>query len=393
MSAMLTGIKVLEMANVISGPFGSMLLADLGAEVIKVEMPGTGDPFRNWAGEDAGEHPAFAAFNRGKKSITVNVKTEEGRALYLRFDSDVDVVLDNFRPGILDKLGVGYDEICKTNSEVVYCAATGMGTVGPYRDRPTYDAIAQAMSGLWSQLSDVEDPEPVGPPLSDQLTGIYTAYGILGALVSKLKTGKGRKINVSMLGASLAFQPLAVADYLLSGKVADKSSRPHLSQSYTFVGQDGLSFAVHLSSPPKFWKALLVTVGRPELEKDPRFVKKADRVDHYDELRAELQAEFARRPREYWLAELVANDVPAGPIYTIEEALNDPQVKALDMVRTFGTGTRATPLVGYGVDDETRPRDEAHRPVPGLGEHTGEILTNIGYSQEEIESLVRAGAV
>lgn len=393
MSAMLAGIKVLEMANVISGPYGSMLLADLGAEVIKVEMPGAGDPFRNWAGEDAGVHPAFAAFNRGKKSVTVNVKTEEGRELYLRLASEVDVVLDNFRPGILDKLGVGYDAICKTNPEVVYCAATGMGTVGPYRDRPTYDAIAQAMSGLWSQLSDIEDPEPVGPPLSDQLTGIYTAYGILGALVSKLKTGKGRKINVSMLGASLAFQPLAVADYLLSGKVANKSSRPHLSQSYTFVGKDGLSFAVHLSSPPKFWKALLETVGRPELRKDPRFIKKADRVAHYDELRAELQVQFSKRPREQWLTELVANDVPAGPIYTIEEALNDPQVRALDMVRTFGTGKRATPLVGYGVDDPERPRDEAQRPVPGLGEHTREILAAIGYGEEEIESLVRIGAV
>ena len=393
MSAMLAGIKVLEMANVISGPYGGMLLADLGAEVIKVEMPGAGDPFRNWAGEGAGVRPAFAAFNRGKKSITVNVKTEEGKELYLRLASEVDVVLDNFRPGFLDKLGVGYDAIRKTNPEVVYCAATGMGTVGPYRDRPTYDAIAQAMSGLWSQLSDVDDPEPVGPPLSDQLTGLYTAYGILGALVSKLKTGKGRKINVSMLGASLAFQPLAVADYLLSGKVANKSSRPHLSQSYTFVGKDGLSFAVHLSSPPKFWKALLETVGREELEKDPRFIKKADRVAHYDELRAELQAEFSKRAREQWLTELVANDVPTGPIYTIEEALGDPQVKALDMVRTFGTGERATPLVGYGVDDPERPRDEAQRPVPGLGEHTREILAAIGYGDEEIEALVRTGAV
>lgn len=393
MSAMLSGIRVLEMANVISGPYGGMLLADLGAEVIKVEMPGTGDPFRNWAGEGDGVRPAFAAFNRGKKSVTVNVKAEEGRELYLHLASEADVVLDNFRPGTLDKMGVGYEAICRTNPEVIYCAASGMGPVGPYRDRPTYDAIAQAMSGLWSQLTDIEDPEPVGPPLSDQLTGMFTAYGILGALVSRLLNGKGRKIDVSMLGASLAFQPLAVADYMLSGTVADKSSRPRLSQSYTFVGKDGLAFAVHLSSPPKFWKALLDTLDRADLAEDTRFAKKADRVAHYDELRAELQKEFRHRPREEWLDLLVANDVPAGPIYTIKEALDDPQVKALDMVRTFGEGTRATPLVGYGVDYAGKPADEAKRPVPELGEHTEEILERLGYDHKAIAALRKAGAV
>jgi formyl-CoA transferase len=191
----------------------------------------------------------------------------------------------------------------------------------------------------------------------------------------------------------LAFQPLAVADYLLSGLVANKSSRPHLSQSYTFLGKDGLPFAVHLSSPTKFWVALLATVGRPELAEDPRFIRKADRVAHYDDLRAELQKEFSERSRSEWLTALVANEVPAGPIYTIEEALQDPQVETLSMVRTFGNGDRATSLVGYGFDDLDRPRDEAQRPVPELGEHTREILADVGYDEDQIEHLIRQSVV
>lgn len=393
MQAMLSGVRVLEMANVISGPYGGMLLADLGAEVIKIEMPGNGDPFRGWSGEDGAVNPPFAAFNRGKKSVTVNVKSEEGREVYMRLAKEADVVLDNFRPGTLDRLGVGYEAIREHNPEVIYCAATGMGHVGPYRERPTYDAIAQAMSGLWSQLTDVNNPEPVGPPLSDQLTGLFAAYGILGALVSRGLTGKGRKIDVSMLGASLAFQPLAVADFLLSEKVADKTSRAHISQSYAFVASDGLPFAVHLSSPPKFWQSLLAAVERPDLADDPRFAKKPARVAGYDELRAELQKEFVKLPRQEWLDILASNDVPSGPIYTIDEALSDPQVKALDLVRTFGAGSRATTLAGCAVSYEDSPRDEADKPVPYLGEHNETILIGLGYSTQDIERLQGDGAI
>lgn len=167
--------------------------------------------------------------------------------------------------------------------------------IGPYRERPTYDAIAQAMSGLWSQLTDIHDPEPVGPPISDQLTGLYAAYGILAALVHRQRTGTGRRLEVSMLGASIAFQPHAAAEYLMSNRIAGKTTRARVSQSYSFVGSDGLPFAVHMSSPPKFWTALLKVVDRPELAQDSRFATKPDRETHYDELRAELQAIFISR--------------------------------------------------------------------------------------------------
>ncbi|MDP2619994.1 MAG: CaiB/BaiF CoA-transferase family protein [Hyphomicrobiales bacterium] len=389
---MLSGLKVLEMANVISGPYGAMLLGDLGAEVIKVEMPGAGDPFRKWAGGGEGIRPSFAAFNRGKKSVTINVKSNRGREAYLRLASKVDVVIDNFRPGTLDGFGVGYDEIYKTNPTVIYCAATGMGPTGPYRDRPTYDAIAQAMSGLWSQLTDMQDPEPVGPPMSDQLTGLFAAYGILGSLVSRSLSGKGRKIDVSMLSASVAFQPLAIAEYLLSGVIPDKTSRPHASQSYAFVASDGLPFAIHLSSPPKFWRSLLKAVNRPDLAEDPRFLDKADRVRNYGVLRQELSKLFSTRPRREWLDVLGASDVPAGPILNIAEALSDPQVESLNMVKTFGKGHRALPLAAcaVGYDDSI---DEAERPVPLLGEHTVQVLSELGYEESEIHRMKDDGAI
>lgn len=392
MTGLLSGVKVLEMANVISGPYGGMLLADLGAEVIKVEMPGAGDPFRKWAGDDKAILPAFAAYNRGKKSITINVKTEAGRELYLKLASDVDVVLENFRPGTLDRFCVGYDEVVKRNPKVIYCSATGMGNKGPYRDRPTYDAIAQALSGLWSQFTDLENPEAVGPPMSDQLTGLFTAYGILGALVSRSLSGKGRKIDVSMLSASLAFQPLVVADYLQKGVVADKTSRSHRSQSYAFVASDGLPFAIHLSSPPKFWRGLLKALEREDLAEDSRFAVKTDRIANYGVLRTELQKVVGEQPRAYWLDRLTQYDVPSGPIYTIAETLSDPQVDTLQMVRTFGDGERAMPLVGYAVDYTGTP-DESQRPVPELGEHTEEILGNLEYGEDEITTLRESGAI
>ena len=391
---MLEGIRVVEMANVISGPFSGMLLADMGAEVVKVEMPRLGDPFRSWAGTDQAIAPSFAAYNRGKKSVTINAKSEPGREAYRRIVESADVVLDNFRPGTLDRMGIGPEALCAADSTLIYCSLCGLGTVGPDRDRPTYDAIAQGMSGLWSQLTDIEAPEAVGPPMSDQLTGLYAANAILGALVARGRNGgQGQHLEVSMLGASLAFQPHAVAEYLATGAVAGKVSRAHISQSYAFAAVDGLPFTVHLSSQPKFWAALVRAVDRPELESDPRFADKRDRHRHYGALKDELQAVFGMRPRAEWLSVLQEADVPAAPIHTIDRALSDPQVQAIGMVRRFGTGERATDLIGYGYGSSAGVPDPAARPVPQLGEHTDEILTACGFDASERAVMREVGAV
>jgi formyl-CoA transferase len=392
MGGPLEGIRVLEMANVISGPYAGMLLADLGAEVIKVELPGEGDNFRHWDAEPGALRPQFAAYNRGKKSVTIDVRKEGGKECYLRLAERVDVVLENFRPGTLERMGVGYEQVRRRNPEVIYCSITGMGSRGPERNRPTYDAVVQAKSGLWSQLTDLTDPEPVGPPICDQLAGLYAAYGILAALHRRDRTGRGQRLEVSMLSAGLAFQTNAIADYLMTGAVADKLSRARRSQSYAFVAGDGRPFAVHLSTPHKFWQGLCEAAGRPELLEDPRFRTKGDRIRNYHELRRELAATFRTRPRDEWLARFEQHDVPAGPLHTVAEALEDPQVRHLDMVRTWGEGERAVRLVGFPVEMEGTPLSPG-LPPPALGEHTEEILAELGYVPEQIARLREEGAI
>jgi formyl-CoA transferase len=372
----LDGIRVVEMANIITGPFTGMTLADLGADVIKVEMPGVGDNFRQWAGEDGQFNPPFAAFNRGKRSVALDVRTDEGAERYLRLTGTADVVVENFRPGTLDRLGVGYDAVRAGNPRVVYCAISGMGTSGPDSGRPTYDAIAQALSGLWSQLTDLDAPEPVGPPLADQLGGVFAAQGVLAALLHRERTGEGQRVDVSMLEAALGFQAIAISGHTMQGAPADKSSRARRSQTYAFVARDGRPFAIHLSTPDKFWRGLAEAAERPDLVADPRFASKRDRIEHYDELRAELAAVFAKNDRRVWLDRLRERDVPAAPINTIAEALEEPQVRHLDVLRTFGDGDQALRLMGSPVRYSTFPSQGGLRP-PWVGEHTDEVMREI----------------
>lgn len=380
------------MANVISGPCAGMLLADLGADVVKVEMPRGGDVFRVWGGDNHVVSPPFAAFNRDKRSITIDVKTEAGVDCFLRLVRTADVVLENFRPGVLDRLGVGYEQIAEVNPSVIYCAISGMGRTGPESHRPTYDAVAQALSGLWSQFTDLDDPEPVGPALCDQLAGMYAAYGVLGALVGRASTGQGQRLDVSMLGAGLSFQSIAVAGWLIGGVGADKSARAHRSQTYSFNDAQGLPFAIHLSTPDKFWRGLATAVERLDLLTDPRFVDKRSRIANYDVLRDELRSVFRTGERADWLARLAAQDVPCAPINTIGEALDEPQVRHLGVVQTFGTGDGAVELAGSPVDFA------GHAPgprsgVPRIGEHTDELLIEVGLSPEEIEDLRLKSAI
>lgn len=373
MAGPLEGIRVLEMASVISGPYAGMLLADLGASVIKVEMPGTGDVFRLWEGDYTQIRPYFAAYNRGKRSVTVDIRTGEGRAAYLRLASESDVLIENFRPGTLDRYSIGYEAVREVAPAIVYCSISGMGAEGPYRDRPVYDAIAQALSGLWSQLTDMANPEPVGPAICDQLTSLYAVNGIMAALVRRSITGEGQQLQTSMLAAAMAFQTVPIADYSMEGKVADKWSRPRRSLSFAFVAADGQPFAIHLSTPHKFWAGLLAAAGMPELADDPRFADKAARIRHYDELRELLAGAFRERPRQEWLARLTEHDVPCAPINTIAEAMADPQVRFAHLIRSFGLPGRTADLAGFPVGFSATPCQPG-LPPPRAGEHTHEIL-------------------
>jgi crotonobetainyl-CoA:carnitine CoA-transferase CaiB-like acyl-CoA transferase len=363
----LSGITVIEVASFIAGPYVAMLLADLGAQVIKLEVPGSGDPFREW-GEDRGASPQFAAFNRNKRSVECDLKSDAGRRLLSRLLAGADVLVENMRPGKMAALGLGYDELHQAHPRLIYCSVTGMGPTGPASQQPAYDAIVQARSGLWSLFTSREAPEAIGPALSDQIAGLFAVQGVLAALVFRDRAGVGQLVEANMLAASAAFLTAPIAEYTMTGTVDGPYTRAHRSQSFAFVTRDGLPLAVHLSSPPKFWTGLLTAVGAVHLANDERFKDKSSRVLHYEELRAILAEIFVTKDRDEWLDLLWRQDVPAAPIQDVGEALRDPQILHQGLLREFGRGADAVTLVGCPVTFSASPCLSAE-PVPPLGSH------------------------
>lgn len=388
MSDVLAGVVVLEIAQVITGPMAGLQLAELGADVVKVEPPDRGDSFRRWEGGGDGVPASFAAYNRGKRSVTLDVKTEEGRELYLRLAERADVVLENFRPGVMDAAGIGPHALRARFPRLVYCSITGSGTTGPRAMQPTYDAVAQATSGLWSQFTDLAAPEPLGPPLADQLTALYATIGVLAALERRRRTGEGSVVEVSMLSACMAFQTLALTGVLAGEEVPDRATRARRSLTFAFQGADGLPFCVHLSSPQKFWTALCEALEQPALATDPRFAAKRDRTAAYVELRTVLQGHFAARPRAAWLACLAAHGVPAAPLQHLGEVVDDEQARAIGMLPDAG-GRRF--LAGAVSCDGARAAAAA--PPPVLGQDTDAVLTELGCSPADVARLRAEGVV
>ena len=371
----LDGIRVLEFANYVSGPFAGMLLSDLGAEVIKVETPDGGDPFRMWGKTDY--NGTFGSMNRNKKSVTLDLKTKDGQAAARKLALSADVIIENFRAGAMERLGLGYDALAADNPKLVYCSITGFGSDGPYRNRPGYDTVGQAMSGLLAVLTDRKAPQPMGISLSDHLSGTFAAYGILAALMARNATGRGQKVETSLLQATLAFLGENAANYFEDGRVPSRATRCQRAQVFAFTAGDGLPFVVHLSSPEKFWQGLLTVIGRPEFATDERFKTREMRVRNYDALCAELIAAFQARPRADWLALLEKQDVPSGPLNTIDEVFADPQVTALGMRKDLPHRSRGTvSVVGNPVRlSATPPRVETS--APDLGQHNDELLSGL----------------
>jgi formyl-CoA transferase len=384
-TAALQGVTVLELASYLTGPYAAMLLGDLGAEVIKVEERLYGDPFRGW-GED-GYNSTFCCVNRNKKSVTLNLKTEEGRGIFLNLAAQADVMIENFRPGVVKELGLDYETVRERMPQIIYCSISGFGQEGLYRDLPGYDTIGQAMGGLLSLMTDLENPAPVGVSVSDHVTGIFACYGILAALYARERTGHGQKVETSLLQSTVSFVQEAAARYFVAGAVPTRETRAQTAQVYTFVAADGLPFVVHLSSPPKFWEGLVQAVGRPELQDDPKFQNREARIKHYRDLQGILAEIFSERTREEWLEGLSKHDVPHAPLYSLDEVFEDPQVRHMGMpVELHHPKMGPVRLSGSAVELSRTPVSYRLAP-PILGEHTEDILKGLGYDEETIEGL------
>lgn len=329
MAKVLSGIRVIEQGTFITGPNAGMLLADLGAEVIKVEQPGNGDPFRAFQGGLYSPH--FQTYNRNKRSVTLNTKLEEDLEIFDQMIRDADVYIQNFRPGAAERLGAGEKRLREINPHLIYCAISGFGQDGPASKRPAYDTVAQAASGFLNLLINPANPRVVGPAMADSLTGFYAAYGILGALHERNTTGVGRTVEVSMLESMCHFNLDAFTHYFSADEIMGPYSRPSVSQSYVLKCADGKWIALHMSSPEKFWQGLANAIERPDLFQDPLYSDRVQRIKNQELLIELLGAAFQQQNRAEWCRRLEAEDVPHAPMYDTSEALEDPQAKHLQL--------------------------------------------------------------
>jgi crotonobetainyl-CoA:carnitine CoA-transferase CaiB-like acyl-CoA transferase len=382
----LTGTRVLEIGSFITAPYAAMMLADLGAEIIKVERPGAGDPFRSFKGGTYSPH--FRGYNRSKKSITLNLMKPEGRRVVEQLAQDTDVVLENFRPGYMDEIGLGYEALAKTNPRLIYCSITGFGADGPYRARPSYDTVGQGLSGVLSLYVDAGNSRLTGTAISDSVTGMYACYAVLGGLLLRERTGRGVRVETNMLATTMSFIEMWFTERALTGGNPGPFRKSEVNQSFALRCSDGKLVAIHLSSPPKFWEGLVAATGSAEFANDPRFKDRMSRVEKYEELRSELSAIFSKHPRSYWLTKLEENDVPFAPVYNLEEAENDPQVQFLGLLRDVVHPVEGpTRVLGRPVWYDGDRGTEALFAPPQVGEHSAEILASLNYSAEAIEQF------
>ncbi len=387
--SVLKDITVVECATYVTGPYATALLADLGARVIKIESPPDGDPYRYFA---PGEHfsPNFAHLHRNKQSILLDLKSAEGKKACLDLAAKADVFVENFRPGVAGRLGLGYEDLSALNPRLVYCSISAFGKSGPYVKKPGFDTLGQATSGLLGLLADPEDPKIMGVALSDYITGFSAAYGILGGLFARQESGKGLNVETSLLQATLSFIGETAAGYFSTGTIPTRIARVKNGHAFAFVTRDHLPLAIHCSVPEKFWLALLKAADRMELADDARFRTRDDRRRNFEQLEKELAPTFAARDRKQWLRLLEENDVPASPLYNMKEVLEDPQVVHLGVTEEVEHPvTGKAKFVGNPVRFGGLPVEKS-APPPLPGEHTAFILAELGYGAAEIEKLTKA---
>lgn len=397
---LLDGIRVLDMTNVLAGPFAGYQLALMGADVVKIETPGTGDLARQLgaSAELSGENlgVSFLAQNSGKRSVTVDLKTEGGKKVFEKLVESADVLLENFRPGVLERLGFGWQRLRSVNPRLVYCAVSGFGASGPMRTRPAYDQVVQGLSGIMSVTGTPETaPLRVGYPVCDSFGGLAAAFAVASALLRQQRTGQGAYLDTSMLDAALTSMGWAVSDHLVAGRIPAAMGNENVTSapSGTFRTADGaLNIAANKQEQ---FEILCEILGRSELVSDPRFVTREDRKRNRDALREELEISLKTRSAAEWDDILIDSGVPAAPVVSVPTALRSAQVEHRGLVNSVESPAAAggtVRVLGLPTHIDGRAVSPSGRP-PKLGEHTEEILAEVGFSDTDIARLRAERAV
>jgi CoA:oxalate CoA-transferase len=384
----LTGFRIIDLTRVISGPFCTMMLADLGADVIKIEPPGEGDPIRKQGAGRDGMSWYFASFNRNKRSVTLDLKAPEGRVALERLIATADAVIDNFRPGVLARLGFDEARLQEIRPGIVTCSITGFGSTGPYSDRPAFDFIAQAMSGFMSVNGGPGDPPlRTGLPISDLVSGLYGALGVCAALVRRERAQTGEHVEISLTNSMVSLLAYVASHYFATGEVLPKTGNDHpIASPYgLFRTRDG-QIAI-APSDNTFFGRLMDALELPALKTHPDFVSNDLRVLHRARLTALVEEQLGHSDSEYWITKLNAAGVPCGPIYDMLGVFSDPQILAQEMVMNVPTKDHGeVRMLGFPIKLSQTPC-AVRRPPPDMGEHTGALLAELGYSPAEQEQL------
>lgn len=405
MAGPLEGIRVVDLTRILAGPSCTQILGDLGADVIKIEMPNTGDDTRRWGppfwkdgdGNTTEESAYFSCANRNKRSITVNISAPEGQDLIRRLIAESDVLVENFKFGGLAKYGLAYDDLKDSNPQLVYCSITGFGHTGPYAKRPGYDVLMQGMGGIMSVTGAADgEPQKCGVPISDLMAGMYAAVSINAALRHREITGKGQAIDIGMLDTTIAMMANQALNYLASGEVPPRlgNEHPNIAPYQVFPTADG-NIIVACGSEQQFQR-LCEIMERPDIPKDPRFEVNKKRLAHRPELVDVLNPIFTSKPSAYWLDVLEKNSISCGPINTLDQTFADPHVKARGMrieMQHPATGSAPVALVASPIRLSETEVEYRHAP-PLLGQHTDEVLQDVlDIGADEIAAMRESGTI
>ncbi len=394
----LEGIKILDLSRILAGPYCTQVLGDLGADVIKIEQPGNGDASRGWGPPYAGGEAAYyLSINRNKRSLTLNLRKTEGQEIARRIAREADIVVQNFKYGEAEKMKLGYEDLSAINPRLIYCTVSGYGPTGPYKERPGFDFMMQAQTGIMSITGPAEGPPSrVGVAVVDVTTGLYAANAIMAALFVRERhpEKRGQKVEVSLYECALAWLANVGQNYLVSGKdpVPMGNAHPNVVPYEPFLCADGVKVAVAIGTDPQFHRFCKL-VGRFDMAADPRYTKNVGRVEHREELVGIMREIFMTKPSLEWVELLMNDDIPAGEINTISKAFNNPHTQALEIVQEILHPTAGSLKVVRSPMHFSETPTSIERHPPLLGEHSVEVLSELGFSAEQQSELKAKGVI